>query len=396
MPSYLTVYPDPDPETLTFDGLAYRATSFTTKTWADIRDGAGTASNDSATTVLGPRVFSVSVTDHWRWISRPELLFDCRALTSAAIISAAALNLRGTAVTDAFTESFVICAAAPGSNVAAANTDYEAMVNLTTPFSSTFAMSGWNAAGYNVIALNAAGIAAIVKSGDTTAMTKLGLRCNSDITNTPPTWIASSESTVTWRSADYANLTSDPYLYITYTVGGAAYTLTAATGVFTLTGLAAGMRVARRLTAATSVFTLTGNAAVLRRGYTLVAATGSFMLSGMGAGLKAARRLVAATGAFTLSGSAAALSKGYILTAARGIFTLTGMAALLTWVERRRSRDRGLTASMATRGLSADMAERGLTTTVLVHGLSATTAERGLSATMADRDLSVIEESGPP
>jgi hypothetical protein len=113
------------------------------------------------------------------------------------------------------------------------------------------------------------------------------------------------------------------------------YTLTAATGSYTLSGQAAGLTVTRRLTADAGAFALTGQAAGLRPARVLTAAVGAFTLTGNAAGLAGARRLTAAAGAFTLSGQDATLTYAstgnYVLTAAVGAYTLAGQAAALTY-----------------------------------------------------------------
>lgn len=64
--------------------------------------------------------------------------------------------------------------------------------------------------------------------------------------------------------------------------------------------------------------------------YTLTAATGTFTLTGEPASLVAGRRLSAAVGAFTLSGQAAGLRAARRLSMGLGIFTLSGQPATLT------------------------------------------------------------------
>ena len=373
MPSYLTVYPDPHVETLTVDGLCARGIA---GTWAEVRDGAGTASSDSDSSNVAPRLLSSNTTDAWARITRALLLFDCRALTSAAQISDASLSLRGSAVANNYAGSVIICASAPAANTAVATGDYLLMRDLTTPFSNPFALSGWSTDGYNVIPLIAAGIAAIVKSGDTSAMTKLGLRINWDITNTPPTWRNSREDSVTWRTADYANLTSDPYLYITYTLGGSPYTLTADAAVFALTANAATLRAARRLVAGTPSFVLTANAATLRAARRLVAGTASFALTANAATLRAARRLAAAAASFALTANAATLRAARRLAVTTARFTLTCNTVTLR----------------AARKLAAATATYVLTvlSVVLRYGGVPSTAVTSVTATIAENDVRAI------
>lgn len=113
------------------------------------------------------------------------------------------------------------------------------------------------------------------------------------------------------------------------TSGGTAYTLSAASGAFTLTGAAAGLGVGRRAAAGAGAFTLTGTAADSRRTYALAAGPGAFVLTGQDAGLVKVGDydLFADAGAFTLAGQPAAPRRGCALPAASGVFTLTGAGA---------------------------------------------------------------------
>jgi hypothetical protein len=115
-------------------------------------------------------------------------------------------------------------------------------------------------------------------------------------------------------------------IWVPASAGGAAYTLTAASGSFALTGIAAAPRAGRTLAAATRSYALTGNATGLRAARALGAAVGSFALTGTAAGLAKGSRLSAATGAFTLTGVSSAISFGRRLTAGAGTFILVGTA----------------------------------------------------------------------
>lgn len=107
--------------------------------------------------------------------------------------------------------------------------------------------------------------------------------------------------------------------------------VTASTGAYTLTGVAAGLLAARKLNSAAGAYVLTGIAAAFLLGKGLTAGTGSFTLTGVAAGLRATRKITAAVGSFTLSGQAAGLLRGLLLTAAAGTYTLTGKAASLLY-----------------------------------------------------------------
>lgn len=64
-----------------------------------------------------------------------------------------------------------------------------------------------------------------------------------------------------------------------------AYTLTAATGAFTLTGVAANFKRGFRLTCSAASFSLTGISATFKRAKRLVCSVGAFVLTGVDAGL---------------------------------------------------------------------------------------------------------------
>lgn len=133
-----------------------------------------------------------------------------------------------------------------------------------------------------------------------------------------------SDGTVTFRS-----------MGLKFTAATATnYPLTAASGSFTLTGNAAGLKAARKVTAAQATFTLTGNATALKADRKLVAAFSAFTLTGFDASLNYSagnKTLTAASGTFTLSGQAASLKVARTLSAASGAFVLTGNDAALTY-----------------------------------------------------------------
>jgi hypothetical protein len=113
--------------------------------------------------------------------------------------------------------------------------------------------------------------------------------------------------------------------------GGAAYTLTAAQGSYTLTGQAAGLAFGHKLAAAQGAYTLTGQAALFVHGYKLTAGQGSYTLTGEAAGLAFGHKLALGQGSYTLTGEAAGLAFGHKLALGQGSYTLTGEAATLTY-----------------------------------------------------------------
>lgn len=124
-----------------------------------------------------------------------------------------------------------------------------------------------------------------------------------------------------------------PHIGPTFRASVNAYTLTADTGSFALTGQAAGLTVARTIAPAVGAFTLTGQSASLLATRTISVSAGAFTLTGQDAGLLAARLMAPAVGAFALTGPDVAFvyapAGTYVIIADAGSFTLDGQAAIL-------------------------------------------------------------------
>lgn len=117
---------------------------------------------------------------------------------------------------------------------------------------------------------------------------------------------------------------------LTYTPGGGGYTLTAGAGSVSLTGIAAGLLVARLLGATGATFAETGAAATVKAGRVAIATTGSFMLSGTAASLRRGYVTIGATNSYALSGTAATLSRTRLLVMGTGALSATGQDVTLT------------------------------------------------------------------
>jgi len=107
------------------------------------------------------------------------------------------------------------------------------------------------------------------------------------------------------------------------------YTLTAASGTFSLSGQTTGLKAARALTASPQSFSVTGVAASLARRYTLDATTAPFTLTGLDIAYSRHYALAPETGAFTLTGFQAGLSTNAQLVASAASFGFSGNAASL-------------------------------------------------------------------
>jgi hypothetical protein len=156
----------------------------------------------------------------WHSIARSIFLFVTSSLTAGATISAAVKSLHGdSGDTWSFSSwsphiDINIYSSNPASNTALANGDYASLG--TTPFCDTpIGYAGWSTAGYNDFALNAAGIAAINKTG----ITKLGTRnANYDVANSAPTWASDAGDTMAAFNADRTGTANDPKLAVAYTL----------------------------------------------------------------------------------------------------------------------------------------------------------------------------------
>jgi hypothetical protein len=131
------------------------------------------------------------------------------------------------------------------------------------------------------------------------------------------------------NAVDFALTTTTPPTYMDVgwellPSGGGGLTLDAGSGAYTLTGVAATLRIARRLQSETGVYALTGVAASLRIGRRLSAETGSYSLTGVAATLRTARVIPAETGVYALSGVAANLRVGKSLQAETGAYEIAG------------------------------------------------------------------------
>lgn len=219
----LTVYPDPNPESTSFDGRGqYFNTSgetFGTMRGQTTSNNAGDADTGDALTGL---IWSHATTnDRWiRW-TRGQMLFDTSALTAGATISAATLSLYGSAVGDAFNQSAHIVSHTPSSNTGTTNSDFNITNFGSTSFSS-IDLTSWNTTGYNDFAFNASGLAAISK----TSVSKFGGLLSGDLNNSAPAWQGNKPDRGDCYTADDAGTTRDPKLVITYTTASAAKNLT--------------------------------------------------------------------------------------------------------------------------------------------------------------------------
>jgi len=141
-----------------------------------------------------------------------------------------------------------------------------------------------------------------------------GIRSSGSTYVAGPRWLAADQGRRFWAVAP--------------TVAAGAYTLTATTQTYALTGTATGLTAQRLLTAAARSYALTGLDVGLTAQRRLTATSQSYALTGSTTGLVAARLLTATPQSYALTGVNVSLVYGtagnYTLTAAAGSFALTG------------------------------------------------------------------------
>jgi hypothetical protein len=213
--STLTTYPDADPETNTVDGFVAR--DGVDEAFASIISGAGNTADSSSASNSMVRIQCSAITNQWASCRRSMFLYLTSGLTSSATISAAVLSVygQGAYVDDVSgSPTLNIYSANPASNTALATSDY---ANCgTTPYLDTsVAYSAWSASAYNDYNLNAAGIAAVSKTG----VSKFSMRnANYDVAATAPPWGSSGAMYFGGYWADQTGTANDPKLVVTYTI----------------------------------------------------------------------------------------------------------------------------------------------------------------------------------
>lgn len=209
----LTFLPDADPETSTVDGELRR--NGVEETWAEIRDTADAVAANDSSTGFTVGLIAHATTDRWSAMYRSVLLFDTSAIPDGATITGASLFLlRNGATSNDFAQSVYVTSANPASNTGLVEADYSQLG--TTKYNSGISIDDFSSVlVHTEVPLNAAGIAAINKSG----ITKFGLRLSGDIDDDEPVWSGSDSSLLGIKSADTADTASDPYLSVTYVSG---------------------------------------------------------------------------------------------------------------------------------------------------------------------------------
>lgn len=201
-----TMRPDPHPETDTCDGHASRAN--VNESWASKQGGNGNQANAAGATLPLTHQTAAS-TDEWRTLRRLGIFVDSSPIPDVDTISSATLEFTASARADTFTNSIAIAGFTSTSNTDIVASDYQSNNSGLTRFSD--ADLAWSAvtidsSTFNVITLNATGIANLSKTG----VDKFGLYVDYDFDDSPPAWQSGVVDQLTILAAETADVTADP------------------------------------------------------------------------------------------------------------------------------------------------------------------------------------------
>ena len=211
----LTVYPDAgDPGTTTVDGKVGRQS--VDEVWSTIRTAAGNYGISNLAIDGFVRFQTTATTNQWAELRRAIFLFDTSSLNDVVAIHSGSLSICGTGTkTDALaiTPTLALVAATPASNTTLASSDYGQFG--TTELATRITYAGFDGTDgvYNPFTLNAAGLAAISKTG----VSKFGVRNGQyDLDNSTPTWSSGGSTVFQCYWADQTGTSTDPKLVVVH------------------------------------------------------------------------------------------------------------------------------------------------------------------------------------
>lgn len=143
-------------------------------------------------------------------IDRMAMPSDTSAITSAATVTAASLNLYTVAITNTASANIytVTTSLAATTTIALGDFDQDKWGGASPTDQGNAALSGWSTSQYNAITLNATGLTNISK----TATTQLGTRMGADFTNTHGGSAVTGQVQVNTSE----NASNKPYYAVTY------------------------------------------------------------------------------------------------------------------------------------------------------------------------------------
>lgn len=206
-----TYYPDAHIESTSVDGDAI--VDNCNMSWAQIIGANGTLSNDDGNNLIlaSTTARTGSPANRFNINIRGIALFDSSGLDDSAVISAASFNFDSiTNKADALGTFDLHCILSScASNTALVAADYQAFTRTNY---GSIAWADISDSVWNRLSFNSTGIASVSKTG----ISKYMFMSSWDYSQSfGGTWVAGANSAVVASSAD---TTSDPYLYVTYTI----------------------------------------------------------------------------------------------------------------------------------------------------------------------------------
>lgn len=218
------------------DGLVQR--TGVNQTFANIRSGAGNASNVTNTSD-SVYLYASSTSNQFAGLNRLIFCFDTSSIPDGATITSATLSLFGASKSNTLggSPALHIAGATPASSSTLANSDYGQCQAVSF---GSISYASFTSSGYNDIALNASGIASIDKTG----ISKFSAQSSWDVLNSfTGSW--SSGASLDFRidlediSVPIGNNSQSPKLTIDYTAAAPTVTTQAVSGntsLFSATG----------------------------------------------------------------------------------------------------------------------------------------------------------------
>lgn len=194
------------------DGLVRNsATGSTSGSWTTLRNAStGTLALATDANIVVCQASNNSFADGKQYVDRGYFAFDLSSIPAASTITAATLNLHVTGVTTTAGGAVCVVAGSQASTSTLATTDFGNVGS--TEYATRVNFSAITNNAYNILTLNATGIAAL-QSG-IAGFVKLALRSSFDLDDSMPT--ASQASQITTDMSEQTGTTSDPFLSVTY------------------------------------------------------------------------------------------------------------------------------------------------------------------------------------
>ncbi len=199
-------YPDPDTETSSVDGWAYK---YDSTDWSGTRGaGSGTTANDSSTTNTVLTLHGTPAGSTRKGIQRSFLLFNTASIPDTAVIATTTLSIYILTTAGASNKTVYVVSSAPASTTAVTVNDYGSIGDTSFGTSDGSYSNGT----YESITLNATGKAAVSKTG----VSQFALRTHLDFDNSNVS--NGTEFSVDFSASETSGTGQDPYLSVIYSI----------------------------------------------------------------------------------------------------------------------------------------------------------------------------------